>query len=366
MLRAFINPGIPAVLAPEGELLRDKPLERGNSLGKFIGSGTFGVVFEIGDGSMIIKIEATPRDPQRIPFVMSLNNWASKNRVGPGFDSWGTLQLPPESFVVMRSMLGKESPKWLKNPVEGQTYIYSIFEKWNSSLFDYLASTSLQNLRYIPIAVILAFKEKIKQLHSLQVVHIDLTLDNILVTVKDGIITNMVLSDFGSAMPRKRWFFTSTEQFRQDNVKRYRNFDWLEPVIETVDQKRSGGFDQWITQEPFNLDWCVLLLCSYYTNIPSIWADFHSPPYFNFAIPWSPEGWLEVTVINGTSSLQTKIYGLMSAADLRQILGEPVRKSLFQTTNGQMIPTNREANVFVSSLLRPSPLGYQIKLMNLG
>ena len=362
----------PAELTPGGQLLRKTPFNRGNDLGRFVGAGTFGVVFELGDGSLVIKIEKTPPSANRVRYMMDLNRWASNNNVGPKFDSWGKLSLPKESFAIMHSIIGTKSPKWLKNPSEGDTYIYSIFEKWaDGTLHNYIRNSAMgtptERLRGIPVGIMVKFKDKIRKLHARKVVHLDLSLKNILVKLDAGVIVDMALSDFGAALPREAWFFGITKQARTSTVDHFSKLEWAQELVHQFNRKYPGNFQKWIMMEPFNADWCVFFLYVVYAKLQSAMGELTKPvPYFNFDIPFSSQGWIKAKVTDGNVQVEVSVYGLMSAADLRKVLERShpnlIKRTVFETIDRSLISRSKESSTFASKLLQYWTIGYVVRL----
>jgi serine/threonine protein kinase len=363
-----------ARLTPEGSVLRETPFNRGNELGRFIGAGTFGVVFELGDGFFVIKIEKTPSTSSRLNYSMALNRWASENAIGPKFDSWGKLELPQESFGIMRSIIGDKSPDWLKKPAEGDTYVYSVFEKWaDGTLYDYVADTttasSTDRMKSIPKAMVLKLKQSIRKLHDRNVVHLDLTLKNILVRLDTGNIVDLAISDFGSAIPREAWFFKTTKEFRASTVKHFSEFSWVQTLALMFNKKHPGNFQKWLLVEPYNFDWCVLYTCAAYMRFDLVLEPLKRAHelYFDFTIPFRRDGWIVAKITNGSVVVEKQIYGLMSATDVRKVLKQShpdfQYRTVFETVFRTLLPWNRESTTFVSALLHPQVNGsYMIRL----
>lgn len=338
----------PATLQRNQLLIENQPSV---FLGKFIGSGSQGMVFASRDGSSVIKLETgADRYPGHMEFYMNLNEWASDNDVGPKFLGWGPVTIDAIALRHFKALSKKIVPHWLEADEPGQVY-YSIYERWDSDLSAYV-KRDIHRFYDIDNAVMLKFVERIRRLHQRQVVHLDLMPKNILVRVVDDKVQDMVMTDFGFARPRPAWFFNVRPERRQRVVRYYGVLEnstrlWAEQVGEQE-------FAEWLEREPFNADWCLVANYALLHNWPSLKQIGKTPPYFNFTLPWSIKGWLEVEISDGQSVVQLSVYGLMSLSKLRDRLVKEgtfnMKKLKFQSS-GTVVKIKDERTLYPSSVI---------------
>lgn len=305
---------MPATLKGQRLLIEGEP---SLTLDKFIGSGSQGMVFASRD--LVIKLEtADGRYPGHIEFYMNLNEWASDNDVGPKFFHWGTVAVDSTALAYFKSVIKGVTPYWLEADEPGQIY-YSVYERWDSDLNAYLRH-NLNRLYAIEPAVMQKFAERIRRLHQRQVVHLDLMPKNILVRVRDDRVTDMVITDFGFARPRSAWFFNVHPE-RRDRLVRY--YAVQEQMTKNwAQQLGKQEFAEWLKYEPFNADWCLYANYALLRNLPVLKQLGKPPPYFNFQLPWSIQGWLQVKITDGKKEIQLAVHGLMSLVKLRESLSK--------------------------------------------
>jgi len=353
---------IPAVLE-QGRIR----IEDGNEivLGKFIGSGSYGMVFLDETGGLVIKIEANPDNgKETMEYLMDLNHWASEFDVGPKFGEWGPLRIDLGQLAALQAMSMKDRPDWLDDPNPIQLY-YSVYEKWDMDLDNYIGDRNMyKRFKSIPLSVMERFVARIAKLHSRAVVHLDLAAKNVFVRVKDDIVQDMVLGDYGLSRPRTAWFFDETMGFRQRLSDYYANEMLGETWAGHMD--RVGNFNEWFLSEPFNADWCLVGAYALATNWTSMVTRLQRmPPPFNFDLPWDSKGWLRVTVGTDEEEAEIDVHGLMSLAHLRESLkklGKFQMGSLQFQAERRVIPIKDERTHYPSEVIQERPDAFFIAL----
>jgi hypothetical protein len=289
-------------------------------LGKFIGSGMYGMVFLDAEGKVVVKFETNPDgEADTMEYLMDINHWASEFDVGPRFGNWGPLTIDKRQLTKMKAMVLKNRPRWFDEANPGQIY-YSVYEKWDDDLYNYLIKGDvMKRFNAIPFPVMERFVARITKLHGRGVVHLDLAAKNVFIRVKNDIVQDMVLGDYGLSRPRISWFFEDDDRFRTDIV----NYYGADPIgwLWANHMDKVGDFNAWIRNEPFNSDWCLVgtyaLANGWFSMIERLEK---MPPVFNFSLPWDSRGWLRVTVRNRGQQVEIDVHGLMSLAHLRDSL----------------------------------------------
>jgi len=323
-------------------------------LGRFVGSGSYGMVFLSLDEKVVIKFETNPDgEDETMEYLMDLNHWASEFDVGPKFGSWGVVQIDDRQLEKLKKLVTQSQPRWFNKQNAGSIF-YSIFEKWDTDLYQYLdGDDDMSRFNSIPRPVMERFAERIRKLHRRAVVHLDLAAKNVLVRVRDGVVEEMVLADFGLSRPRISWYFDSSEKFRE-SIAAYYAADWLTGMWS--DHMNSvGNFRAWLKDEPFNADWCVVGAYALGNSWSEMIEKLHKmPPVFNFTAPWDEFGWLEVIVGDGTTVNRVNVHGLMSLAQLRSSLkgSFTIAKLQFESTSNKLVAIKDERSTYPGAVLR--------------
>jgi len=350
---AYQNRGaVPAVLERNVLKIGDNSELR---LGKLIGSGSYGMVFLDYSGKLVVKFETSPDEGEEtIEYLMDVNHWASEFDVGPKFGNWGLLTINQRQLNKMKAMVVENRPRWFDEPNAGPIY-YSIYEKWDGDLHDYLfKGKASERFKAIPMPVMERFAARIAKLHSRAVAHLDLAAKNVFVRVKDDIVQDMVLGDYGLSRPRVAWFFEDDPSFHDDMINYYAT-DFLGKRW-AAHMDRVDSFADWLRYEPFNADWCLVGAYALANNWTSMVKRLEKvPPYFNFALPWDAKGWLRVIVRGGGQEMTMDVHGLMSLFHLRENLklaGQLPTGILQFEANWGVVPIKNEKKHYPSDVIQ--------------
>jgi serine/threonine protein kinase len=253
----------------------------------------------------------------------------------------------------LKQLVVQSQPRWFNKKNAGDIY-YSIFEKWDTDLYHYLDDDEVRRFHNIPRPVIERFAERIRKLHRRAVVHLDLAPKNVLVRVQDDVVQEMVLADFGLSRPRISWYFDTSEKFRE-SIATYYAEDWTAGVWADYLNNYNSSFREWIVNEPFNADWCLVGAYA----VGHKWQAMidrllKMPPDFNFEIPWDESGWLTAIVGDGKTTVRVEVHGLMSLSKLRQTLKDSfaMNRLQFIDTTEEVIAVKDEKAAYPSSVLR--------------
>lgn len=337
-------------------------------LGKFMANGAFGMIFA--KDTYIIKLELS-EEPK--PLEMDLNNWASESGYGPRFWGWGKLEISPSDLNALVSEMVSVStmlPHWYNELFSTAWHVYySVFEKWDMDLRTWLRSQPKPQtaLYSIDERVMRKLATGVKALHKKGVIHFDLLPKNILVNVEQGAVIDIAMTDFGNVISKEEWYFQQTSEIRRQFVRYLLEHKELEVVgqwlLKEYPDPNYNAYNMaymWLMLEPHNFDW-ALLTC-YNIGAPTHQVQTvpypEMPPYFNFSLPWSTEGYLEVYVkYDDKTKYLGPIYGLWTLERFRETMSSrfPKLKSrgLLRTQQGKArkISSSQENYLTVSSVV---------------
>jgi len=305
--------------------------DRSVSIGKFLSNGAFGMVFVNAD--YIIKLEIA-NEPKLLE--LDLTNWAGESGYGPTLRRWGRLNIKRSDFDELIAEMSKSAPQivpyWFEDLGVGDPSVYYIImDRWDMDLRVWTMEKG--SLEDIAPEVMGRFVEGIRELHKLGIVHMDLLPKNILVKLDENDeVVELGMTDFGNSQLRREWFFLE----QPGNRKLFTDYFVLQKeaqdigrfLYKTKPSASSSSKDAaefWLANEPFNFDWVVPQTYqlarqrAVLNRIPQL----KFPCRFNFRLPWSELGFLEVSVrSNGETMLFGKIFGLWSLVALRAKLQE--------------------------------------------
>ena len=354
--------------------------DRSISIGRFLGNGSFGMIFVSRDD--IIKLEVAHR-PKLLE--LDLTNWAGENGYGPALKRWGKLKIKETDFDDLLAEMTENTevslPHWFTELGRGDPSVYYIvMDRWDTDLQHWLNrqrnySTALG--RVAPKAME-KLVEGIRELHKLGLVHMDLLPKNILVKLdaNDRVI-DLGMTDFGNSQLRKEWFFVEPDSNRKLFTDYFLEFPETVAVGRSLYESRplpnssnKAAAEFWLLNEPFNFDWVVpqaYELQSTMLRLPMI-PRLKFPCKFEFTLPWSETGFLEVSLkMDGAVQPFGKVFGLWSLAFLRQQLERrfpQAKGKLFIWNDGKRsyeTPMKEEKEFCVSSVIRKD-LTYYIEL----
>jgi serine/threonine protein kinase len=215
-------------------------------------------------------------------------------------------------------------------------------------------------------------------LHKLGMVHLDLLPKNILVNIYNGQVVDIAMTDFGNVIHRTEWFFDQTMKMRDQFVRYFLEHKELEDVgrgiVENNPAPDADGFQMtyyWLLNEPDNFDWALL---ERYNLGPSPvkvqevpWISL--PPRFNFSLPWSRAGQLDIQVkFDGAMHPLGEINGLWTLKQLRRFAQKryPQLKGLHLTWEAagaiQKVAFRQQNEFLVSTVIRKDQ-GYFVEFL---
>lgn len=186
-------------------------LEEVKGIGKLIATGGSNFIFEYGD-KKILRLSLQPKTESKLE--LDLMEWSSQNN-GVRLHQWGTVAMSFNQFIELMQKLDwpKLPQEWpfkdpknitiaqWNNTFTTHRFFYTVMEKWDGSLFEFLIETGKYTWKGIDDSLMKGLLAKIQFLHSrLKIIHFDLFPKNIFYKKdRNGIINELAIADFGGA-----------------------------------------------------------------------------------------------------------------------------------------------------------------------
>jgi serine/threonine protein kinase len=311
---------------------------------------------------------------------MDLYQWASKTEAGPRFYGWGIFTSTRKEIVAIQSLLrdGMSKPDWVTNPTfyKECRMFYSIFEKWDGDLGNYISGDYYNTLKSIDRDVMIAFANHIVALHDLGVCHLDLLPKNILVKEENGKIVKLAMTDFGIFILRTNWFFARENKDRAIFINYYINSRVTDRIYDALCDRYSDlipigkreTLSMWLEHEPFHFDWIIYITwCILNNQEEPIESLLKKPRFVRFDVPWDNVGVLQVFLfVNNTVGRKINVQAFESLTELREELAKTDEKFLnyhYLTMDDKLmkIEHDKEKDYTISDVLAELSLNWIIQ-----